>query len=486
MLGVAVVLFAVAISARLSPATDQLATDDWLIAASPVPVVEPLADQVATPSSAVDVEPSTSDGQPFRLDLSGIDLSDIDLSDVGFGDASDSTATTTTATTTTTKAQPKIEVSATPPAKADAAVQPTAKAPTTPAVAPPPPAIDLSPPVGGTMTWSGIGDAADPFVVATGDRYLAFTTNTGAGHVPVWESGDASTWTLVHDALPALPGWAAESSTQTWAPAVLRRGAAWVLYFTSREEASGLQCVGAAEASKPEGPYVADGSPLVCQRDLGGSIDASPFVDPAGVAWLLYKNDGNCCGVLTSLWSQRLSESGRALEGNAHQLLWAEQSWEGSVIEGPSMTLLNGRYHLLYSANSWNSNRYAIGHAVCTAVTGPCFKTSAQPWQQSDGGPGGAEFFQDSAGNRWIALHEWRYAIGYPDGVRSLYLRPLRFGSSAPSTAVPTTAPPETAPPKTVVPLTTVPTEKEPAEQPSTTIVLTPDALASTTTSLAP
>ncbi|MEZ5269512.1 MAG: hypothetical protein R2789_13435 [Microthrixaceae bacterium] len=36
---------------------------------------------------------------------------------------------------------------------------------------------------------------------------------------------------------------------------------------------------------------------FVCQRDLGRTIDASPFVDEDGTKWLLYKNDGNCCDI---------------------------------------------------------------------------------------------------------------------------------------------------------------------------------------------
>ncbi len=55
------------------------------------------------------------------------------------------------------------------------------------------------------------------------------------------------------------------------------------MYYTVREAASQQQCISRAVAAAPAGPFLDDSSgPLVCQRDLGGSIDPSPFVDDDG------------------------------------------------------------------------------------------------------------------------------------------------------------------------------------------------------------
>ena len=385
-----------------------------------------------------------------------------DDDDSGFVLDLDGISTTVAPTTTVAPADPA------PPAKSNApgaVATPVPEMPTVPAD------LDLRAPIAGAMSWAGIGDAADPYVLRTGAGYYAYTTNTSTGHVPAWFSTDLTEWRALGDVLPVLPTWAAPSSTQTWAPAALIRGGTYVLYFTTRHAASNRQCIGVAAASSPEGPFEsAATSPLVCQTDLGGSIDPSTFVGADGQAYLLFKNDGNCCKILTSIWSQPLSADGLSLIGSRSELLWSTDAWEGSVVEGPSMIEVGGRYHLIYSANSWSSNRYAMGHAVCVTAQGPCYKSSSAPWRTSAGGPGGGEFLVDAAGAVWIVLHEWRYRIGYPGGVRSMYFERLSFNGSPPVTLPPTTLPPTTLVPTTVPVTTTPPTTIPPSTIPPATV----------------
>jgi len=48
------------------------------------------------------------------------------------------------------------------------------------------------------------------------------------------------------------------------------------------------QCISRAVSDNPAGPFVDERSePLVCQLELGGSIDPSPFVDADGTPYLL-------------------------------------------------------------------------------------------------------------------------------------------------------------------------------------------------------
>ena len=55
---------------------------------------------------------------------------------------------------------------------------------------------------------------------------------------------------------------------------------------TARDIASDKQCIGVAAAPAPEGPFDADdAAPLVCEADIGGSIDASSFVDDDGTPY---------------------------------------------------------------------------------------------------------------------------------------------------------------------------------------------------------
>ena len=298
------------------------------------------------------------------------------------------------------------------------------------------------------------GDFPDPFVLRDGDRYYAFGTNTGGKNVPVAMSTDLASFHELPDALPVLPRWARAHASLTWAPSVLRRGESFILYFTARSIDAGFQCIGRAVATSPGGPYVDDsGGPFVCQVDgaqpLCGSIDASPFIDENGDAYLLWKSDENApaCAGAARLWTQRLGIDGLSLLGSPTALLQRDASWETPLIEGPSMVKVDDRYYLFYSANWWESPGYGIGYAVCATPIGPCEKrTVAGPLVGSTGevlGPGGQELFTDTRGTTWMAYHAWSSPIvGYHNGgARSLRIDPITFPGGVPTLAGPTTTP---------------------------------------------
>src|SRR5436190_7576893 len=167
-------------------------------------------------------------------------------------------------------------------------------------------------------------DFPDPFILADAGRYYAYATTDVAQNLQLARSSDLVTWEMLDDPLPKLPAW---SSGDTWAPEVLKTSAGYVLYYTAhdselkRPDSNGSQCITLAVSKVPEGPFV-DGSdkPLVCQADLGGSIDATAFVDVDGTAWLIWKNDGNCCGLPTRFFMQHLSTDGLSLVGKVTDL----------------------------------------------------------------------------------------------------------------------------------------------------------------------
>ncbi len=76
------------------------------------------------------------------------------------------------------------------------------------------------------------GDFPDPYVTRAPDgTYYAYSTQVGSLNVPVTSSADLATWRQAADALPILPSWAAWG--RTCAPAVLKRGSTWVLWYTT-------------------------------------------------------------------------------------------------------------------------------------------------------------------------------------------------------------------------------------------------------------
>ncbi|GAA5513827.1 hypothetical protein Dcar01_02575 [Deinococcus carri] len=284
----------------------------------------------------------------------------------------------------------------------------------------------------------------DPFILKVGKIYHAYSTNSGNDNVPHAVSRDLVRWERAGDALPVLPEWA--QGGRTWAPEVARVGTRLVLYFTAQDRASGRQCIGAATASSPAGPFRdTSAKPLVCQTAEGGSIDASPFQDVDGRRYLLWKNDGNCCNQATNIYLQPLSADGLRLTGKATALMGNFQLWEGNVIEAPTLYRSGGVYYLLYSAGPFDSDLYAVGYATAPRVTGPYRKAPENPVLVSKGavaGPGHQSVVTDGAGRTWLAYHAWTAGrIGDAVGHRSLRLDPVTFGGGKVKVAGPTLTP---------------------------------------------
>jgi arabinan endo-1,5-alpha-L-arabinosidase len=256
-------------------------------------------------------------------------------------------------------------------------------------------------------------DFPDPDVLLVDGTYFVYATNiVGADNVQLVRSRDLDRWEFLPDALPQLPAWAAPN--MTWAPEVAVRpdGAGYVMYFTARHKASGRQCIGVATSETPQGPFApVDGEPLICPLHQGGAIDASTFRDSDGSFFVLWKNDGNCCGLDTWIHIQRTSADGLRLEGDPIRLIKQTQDWEGNLVEAPTLWEEDGWYYLFYSANYYGGDDYATGYARADDLFGPYEKASKPLLSSTDEpepiiGPGGQDVVRTDDGTRLI-YHSW-------------------------------------------------------------------------------
>lgn len=300
-------------------------------------------------------------------------------------------------------------------------------------------------------------DLADPFIIEHGGEFIAYATNRGI-NLPMASSRDLVNWRFVMDpkrpqqqldGMPGLAGWVKEG--RTWAPEVIEAGGRWLLYYTAHHAKKDRQCVGVAAAADPKGPFRDESAtPLVCQDDLGGTIDAHPFRDSDGQLYLLYKNDGNNPRVLkpSRIWAQRLSADGLRLTGAAVPLVRNDQHWEWRVVEAPAMVRRpDGGYTLFFSANhfGWEADQrfsnYAIGYAQCEGPMGPCVDARENPilysyLSRSAGclsGPGHPAVF-NARGRSFIAFHAWAATSGCrkAEDKRYLYVAPLSWKDGKP------------------------------------------------------
>lgn len=277
------------------------------------------------------------------------------------------------------------------------------------------PSAESSSPTGGEADGNPVidQDFPDPDVLEVDGTYYAYATNGNARNVQVATSTDLASWEVLGtDALPKLPSWVIPG--KTWAPEVTQFGPdSFVMYTTTTNFQPTLQCIAAATADSPEGPFeVAGDAMLVCPEDEGGAIDASTFTDDDGTRYLLWKNDGNCCGLDTWLYLAPLSDDGLALAGKPTRLVKQDQEWEGNLVEAPTLVKRNGTYTLLYSCNDYGGDQYKMGYATADAVTGPYTK-GEEPLlttDASDGryvGPGGQDVVVAPDGTDELAFHSW-------------------------------------------------------------------------------
>ena len=301
------------------------------------------------------------------------------------------------------------------------------------------------------------GDAGDPDVLESAGTYYAFSTGTALGNhlqALVDTSGNPQTgWasytgkTYGSTALPDVPSWEA-TNTQT-SPGVFFFDNHWVMFYDAAQAGhgsdTGFDCLSVATSAtiSPTDAAFTDNSsgPLLCQSNLGGAIDPSPFIDPAnGSPWLVWKSNDGGSSQPARIWSEELNSTGTGfLAGSAPTQIFyndtAAYPWE-STVEDPSMIAAGGQFYLLFSGGIYTSSGYGEGYAVCTSPTSTCAQTDPNPILSSYGsaaGPGGGSWFQDSAGSYWLDYGAWtagctNYSCG---GARRLFVAPVTFGAAS-------------------------------------------------------
>jgi len=135
----------------------------------------------------------------------------------------------------------------------------------------------------------------------------------------------------------------------------------------------------------------------------------------------------------TPIRAQRIADDGRSLIGEDRIVLTNDLDWEGHLIEGPFVTLQNGRYWLFYAGNDFSTPSYGIGVAVADHPFGPYTKQgepllkSTREWTA----PGHASVAPGLAGEPQLFCHAFHPGTGGYNAFRVLLTVGLRFGEKA-------------------------------------------------------
>ncbi|WP_189825771.1 family 43 glycosylhydrolase [Streptomyces finlayi] len=152
-----------------------------------------------------------------------------------------------------------------------------------------------------------------------------------------------------------------------------------------------------------------------------------------GRRYLLWKNDGNCCGLGRDTWLhlQPTTWDGTRLTGPPVRLIRQDRPWEGRLAEAPTLVKRAGQYVLLYSANAYDTGAYATGYALSPHLTGPYTKAprpllTTCTFSGAVRGPGGQDVVEGPDGRDHLLLH------GRYGGARFLYLADLDWADGRP------------------------------------------------------
>ena len=270
------------------------------------------------------------------------------------------------------------------------------------------------------------GDAPDPSVVRVqGVYWAAATTSEWLPAFQVLRSTDLVNWQPAGAIFREPPAWTKGSY---WAPELGHDGRRFTVHYTARNHKEGL-CVAFATAPKATGPWT-DHGPLVCED--AGSIDGFPVRDEKGVAYLIWKYDGNSLKAPTPLSAQQLSPDGTRLVGEKTELIHNDVPWEGELVEGPFVMRRGPYFYMFYSANGCCGVRciYALGVARSKALLGPWEKNPANPILSSNEDwrcPGHGGVVKGPGGRDFLLYHAYA-AKGFERVGRQGLLDELKWG----------------------------------------------------------
>lgn len=250
-------------------------------------------------------------------------------------------------------------------------------------------------------------DAPDPAVLrAEGFVYVVTTQSEyprGFLHAPLLRSRDLVHWRLVGDALPELPGWAADGA-DVWAPHLARIGERYVLYFSARDDVTGVMQLGVATSATPEGPFRPQGGRIMGL--LRERIDPVTLRMPDGRQFLYWSQEN-------TVQVAPLSDDGLRIEGRPTTVLnpiGQEGDGVQSVVEGAWPVVRDGRVYLFVSGDRCcgPQARYAVSVARANDPEGPFQRFPGNPVLARNDrffAPGHCSVLEGRDGRMWMLYH---------------------------------------------------------------------------------
>jgi beta-xylosidase len=249
---------------------------------------------------------------------------------------------------------------------------------------------------------------ADPEGTIFADKYWIYPTYSAPYNqqlfMDCFSSSDLVTWTkhariIDNQAIK----WARRAM---WAPAIVKRGDRYFLFFAANDIQNNSQYggIGVAVADRPEGPFRDYlGKPLIDKFHNGAQpIDQFVFRDTDGTYYMIYGGWSHCnIAKLNDEFTGFVPlESGETFK---------EITPEGYV-EGPVMFIRDGKYYFMWSEGGWGGPHYSVAYATADSPLGP-FKRIAKVLKQDPDvatGAGHHSVIHDQQHDIWYAVYHRR------------------------------------------------------------------------------
>ena len=233
-------------------------------------------------------------------------------------------------------------------------------------------------------------DIGDPFVLKVEDTYYMYATSVPHAGFLVWESENLVDWEevgMAYDHRDHEERWA---QYDFWAPEVIAHNDQFYMLYSARDYTGSLK-MAVATSDSPTGPFT-DASVGLIDRP-GSYIDGHIFIDDDETPYLYYVED-NLENIIdgnhvSQIYVQEMTDDLLSVVGEPELLLEPDQEWEHpndefQWNEGPFLVEHEAQYYLMYSANFYASEDYALGYAVSDSPMGPFVKSETNPILSKD------------------------------------------------------------------------------------------------------
>jgi arabinan endo-1,5-alpha-L-arabinosidase len=307
------------------------------------------------------------------------------------------------------------------------------------------------------LRW-GSHNVHDPSIKKFGDTYYSYSTDVAYGTdvrpgIQIRKSKDLINWQFFSWVFSGIPSMGAQFITQSggvpfnslWAPAIVKVGAEYRLYYSLSSAKPRLSVIGLAVASSPEGPFVEKGLVVTSKDDntrQTNAIDPAVLIAPNGEHYFYYGSgwDGIYMLKLNPATGLALSDGDKGVR--IANRGFTNGRYNGNI-EGPEVIyhpVLNK--YFIFIAYDWIDTKYNVRVGRGDSPNGPFYDFAGRdinldedhkpmilaPYKfENHSGYQGVSHctvFDDGKGNYFLASQA---RPGFDKFFMNLHVRPLHF-----------------------------------------------------------